>query len=610
MGGGQEIPHRHNATTHKLISEPQWNTGLWGLVDMGSNGIRLSITDQSAPTTRVLPTVYAYRNKISLYEAQYDDNGTKVPISAAVMDDVVSMLLRFQIFCADFRVPPEQIEIVATEATRAAINSKEFCDKIRKETGLKMTLLSKEDEGRIGAYGVASSFSAVRGLVMDMGGGSTQITWMIANKGETKISPVSAVSFPYGAAALTRRLEELKKGKSKHEAHKAREEFRAQVTEQFKEAYGKIQVPHELVKDATENGGFRLYLTGGGFRGWGYLLLHHEQVAGGGYPFSIINGFTAQKDEFEDTEKMKQIAEEAKEIFRVSDRRRGQVPAVSFLVSILAKAIPHGIREAHFCQGGVREGVLYNRLHPGIRAQDPLEVATRDMAKPISPKIAVLVTQSLPQNAGKGFSMVPGSIDIHMIRAFANMFYFHANMNKEVSSTSALYSTGTGILCSTHGSSHADRALLALMLEARYEGELAPRETSYRDQLIRLVSNEEAWWTQYIGVIGLILSRAFPAGVIQDDLYDFNTQTVLAKPEIKIQSEYVDTLGKSGKKSGLMVTFTLVWKTENRSDPMEVKETLERHIKDLVKVGKKKHAINGWRIKVGAKVVDDYPNDM
>ena len=307
---------------------------------------------------------------------------------------------------------------------------------------------------------------------------------------------------------------------------------------------------------------------------------------------------------------MKQIAEEAKEIFRVSDRRRGQVPAVSFLVSILAKAIPHGIREAHFCQGGVREGVLYNRLHPEIRAQDPLEVATRDMAKPISPKISVLITQSLPKTGNKKFSTVPGSIDIHMIRAFANMFYFHANMNKEVSSTSALYSTGTGILCSTHGSSHADRALLALMLEARYEGELAPRETSYRDQLIRLVSNEEAWWTQYIGVIGLILSRAFPAGVIQDDLYDFNTQTVLSKPEIKIQSEYVDTLGKRKDKSGLMVTFTLVWKTENRDDPMEVKETLERHIKDLIKVGKKKHAINGWRIKVGAKVVDDYPNDV
>lgn len=552
----------------------------------------------------MLPTVYSYRNKISLYDAQYDEDGVKVPISAAVMDDVISMLLRFQIFCADFRVPPEQIEIVATEATRAAINSAEFCDKIRKETGIKMQLLSKEDEGRIGAYGVASSFSSVRGLVLDMGGGSTQITWMIAREGETKISPVSAVSFPYGAAALTRRLEDMKKGKSKHEAREALDEFRAQVKTQFQEAYNKIQVPDELVIDAQANDGFRLYLTGGGFRGWGYILLHHEQVAGGGYPISIINGFTAQKDEFEDTEKMKKIAKEAKEIFRVSDRRRAQVPAVAFLVNVLAKAIPNGIREAHFCQGGVREGVFYNRLAPEIRAQDPLEVATRDMAKPISPKLAALLTQSLPPSSDQK-RRVPESIDIHIIRAFANMFYFHANMNKEVSSTSALYSTGTGILCSTHGSSHADRALLALMLEARYEGELAPREIDYRDQLIRLISDEEAWWTQYIGVVGLILSRAYPAGVVQDDLYDISA---LKKPEILISSRWVNNLGKQGDKEGLMVTFTLVWQTENRDDPMEVRETLERHIKDLVKVGKKKRAINGWRIKVAAEVKDHYPD--
>lgn len=516
------------------------------------------------------------------------------------MDDVIAMLLRFQIFCADFRVPPDQIEIVATEATRAALNSDQFCEKIRKETGIRMQLLSKEDEGRIGASGVASSFSKVRGLVMDMGGGSTQITWMIAKNGETRISPVSAVSFPYGAAALTRRLEDLKKGKSKHEARKAKHEFRAQVKSQFIEAYKKLQVPEELSKDAEENDGFRLYLTGGGFRGWGYLLLHHEQVAGKGYPISIINGFTAQKDEFQDTEKMKKIAKEAKEIFRVSDRRRGQVPAVAFLVNVLAEAIPGGIREAHFCQGGVREGVLFDRLSPEIRAQDPLEVATRDMAKPISPKLATLLTQALPESG------VPESIDVHIIRAFANMFYFHANMNKEVSSTSALYSTGTGILCSTHGSSHADRALLALMLEARYEGELAPREVEYRSQLFRLLSDEEAWWTQYIGTVGLVLSRAYPAGVVQDDLYDI---AVLKKPDIRIVSEWARDLGKNGDKEGLRVRFILLWPNHDHDDPMDLKETVQRHVKDLKKVGKKKRAINGWRVKVEVKVEDQYPDE-
>jgi retrograde regulation protein 2 len=42
-------------------------------------------------------------------------------------------------------------------------------------------LLPKEQEEEVGALGIASSFSHISGLVMDLRGGSTQITWMIAH---------------------------------------------------------------------------------------------------------------------------------------------------------------------------------------------------------------------------------------------------------------------------------------------------------------------------------------------------------------------------------------------------------------------------------------------
>ena len=66
---------------------------------------------------------------------------------------------------------------------------------------------------------------------------------------------------------------------------------------------------------------------------------------------------------------LKQVAKTAHKIFRVSDRRRAQVPAVAFLVSVIADSITDGIREAHFCQGGVREGVLFQELAQEV---DPL----------------------------------------------------------------------------------------------------------------------------------------------------------------------------------------------------------------------------------------------
>lgn len=81
-------------------------------------------------------------------------------------------------------------------------------------------MLPKEDEGKIGALGIASSFSNMQGLVMDLGGGSTQISWMVVQGGNIRSSPRGSVSFPYGAAALTRKLDDLKEGKSKEEGEK------------------------------------------------------------------------------------------------------------------------------------------------------------------------------------------------------------------------------------------------------------------------------------------------------------------------------------------------------------------------------------------------------
>ncbi|KAF5228571.1 hypothetical protein FOXYS1_15986, partial [Fusarium oxysporum] len=147
---------------------------LRGIVDMGSNGIRFSVTDLSPPFSRILPTIHVYRVSISLYDAQFDpETGHQVPIPPDTIDDVIAALNRFKIVCTDLGVPEANIHVVATEATRAALNSAEFIKKIKAATGLVVDMLPKEDEGRIGSLGVASGFSDIRGLMMDLGGGST-----------------------------------------------------------------------------------------------------------------------------------------------------------------------------------------------------------------------------------------------------------------------------------------------------------------------------------------------------------------------------------------------------------------------------------------------------
>jgi retrograde regulation protein 2 len=542
-----------------------------------------------------MPTVHVHRVDISLYNAQFDDKtGERIPIPPSVIKSVIAALLRFQIICIDFGVPRGHIRVIATEATRTAINSIEFRQEIKKATGLVIEMLAKEDEGKIGALGIASSFSDMQGLVMDLGGGSMQITWMIAHNGSVLMSPNGAFSFPYGAAALTRKLAELKAGKSKDEVERAMAKLRAEMKANFLNAYNGLEIPIELIWRAKIEGGFQLYLSGGGFRGWGYLLLYLSQIRAQVYPISIINGFMAQKMHFEDTEMLKEVARTAEKIFRVSDHRRAQVPAVAFLVNVLAESFPHGIKEAHFCQGGVREGVLFQELTPNIRMDDPLEVATAPYRRPSATAIGDLLRNALPVPSNTDAKKFPESINIHVIQALANVLYVHSVMSKELSSASALYSTSTGLLSSSHGVSHRDRALLALILEERYEGELPPREVNFKFSLTQLVTAEEVWWTRYIGRVGMLISRMYPTGFIDE-----------SKPRVALFATFASGLGKGGNKEGLKLVISI---QKVKNDPMKLKEAVEDITRVVEKIGKRKNWIGGekgWGMAVKVVVVEE-----
>ncbi|KAK9250328.1 Ppx/GppA phosphatase family-domain-containing protein [Lipomyces tetrasporus] len=564
---------------------------LVGIVDMGSNGIRFSISDLSSPLARILPTVLVYRSGLSLYDVQFDpDTGEKIPIPKSTIDAVCSLLGRFLVICGDFGVAKDHVHIVATEATRAAKNSSELLTAIKQETDLDVELLQKEDEGHIGALGVASGFLEMDGLVMDLGGGSTQITWIISHEGNVRISGRGSFSFPYGAAALTKKLDDLKKGKSKDDANYAVEAFRKEMVANFRDAYARLEVPDDLVEKAEREGGFRIYLSGGGFRGWGYLLLHLNQSHGNHYPISIINGYTVGKDQFQNTEKLKEVAKAAKDVFRVSDRRRAQVPAVAFLVNVVAEAIPHGIREAHFCQGGVREGYLYRQLPVLVRRHAPLEVATRQYAPGSRRQLQRLLESAIPKPSEQRF---PPEFGDHVIDAFTNVMYFHMFMSKETASTAAIYSTSAGIMSSTHGVSHQDRARLALMLQARYRGELPPRELEFRDALRSILSPEDVWWAQYLGRVGYLITCLYPAGKVSE-----------AMPKILFSAEWSQSLGKKQDKQGLVLTISL---QKVHDDPARFKEALKDCVKVVEKAGKKKNWVvqGAWGMKVKVKVVEE-----
>lgn len=495
-----------------------------------SNGIRFSITDLSPPTTRIMPTLYQDRVGISLYDAQWR-TGEKAPIPESVTKDVVRSLLRFKSTCHDFGVLDSNVRIVATEATRQAINSEDYRGAIEKATGWKVEMLPKEEEGRVGAMGVVSSFSYVKGLMMDLGGGSTQITWLIAENGEVKMSERGSVSMPYGAAALSRRLHEAQnQGASKLE------ELRREITSNLQNAVKEIQIPKEITNLANTPEGLPLYLSGGGFRGWGFVLMSQHPIQP--YPIPIINGFKATTSNFYNIDMVKSAVSGSDNLFRVSERRAAQVPAVALLVTCLLEALPT-ISTVHFAQGGVREGSIFSSLPPDIKHQHPLITVTLPHSSPSASKLVGYIFKAIPSGDTKS---VPSCITNSLLTAFAYSMYIHNSMNKDIQSASALRSTTTGALASVHGADHEDRAMLAIMLCERWcgVGALAPGDESFYRRLMALVGPEVGWWCCYFGRIGAMLGEIYPAGVVSKSKVEMSARwtTGDAKQALEVDVDF------------------------------------------------------------------------
>ncbi|WEW58071.1 retrograde regulation protein 2 [Emydomyces testavorans] len=489
----------------------QENHHLHALVDMGSNGIRFSISNLSPPTSRTLPTVFQDRAAISLYDAQFRPGSSdRQAIPSPVQEEVIRRLVRFKETCKDFGVPDGNITALATEATRTAINSTEFLTAIKDNTGWDVNLLSKEEEGELGALGIASSLATVQGLVMDLGGGSTQISWMSAQDGEVRSSKMGSISFPYGAAAVTKRLEE-----AVGERLLVQQKLGKEMVTKFQEAFRDLDIPKELLEHADQHGGFDLFLSGGGFRGWGYLLLSQSNVTP--YPIPIINGFKVNRSEFGDIATVTDLAlTKGSEVFGVSDRRASQVPAVATLVNSLVEAIPT-IKTIQFCQGGVREGYLFKTLPQEMRAQNPLVVATVPYQTPAFSELSSLLSRALPRGlSGHESRLVPESFTASLLSALANFMFAHSSVSKESRTAVALHSTTTGFLASVHGISHTDRALLALLLYDRWHGDLSPADQSLLQRLRQTVSMEEVWWCQYLGRVAAFVGDIYPSGAIRN----------------------------------------------------------------------------------------------
>ena len=95
------------------------------------------------------------------------------------------------------------VRAVATAACRHADNGDAFVKRVLAETGLELTTISADDEAQLTLSGCAPLLDTghPHGLLFDIGGGSTEITWVETAANQTPRS-LNVLSIPLGVVTL------------------------------------------------------------------------------------------------------------------------------------------------------------------------------------------------------------------------------------------------------------------------------------------------------------------------------------------------------------------------------------------------------------------------
>jgi exopolyphosphatase/guanosine-5'-triphosphate,3'-diphosphate pyrophosphatase len=176
-------PSHHSATRSSYAA-----------LDLGTNNCRLLI---ARPSEDGFVVVDAFSRIVRLGEGL----AAAGRLSDAAMDRAVSALS----VCADKlrRRRVSLVRSVATEACRRAANGREFVQRVYRETGIALEIISPEQEARLAVLGCHALLEPGEGnaLVFDIGGGSTELILIDADQSPPRV--IDWYSAPWGVVSLS-----------------------------------------------------------------------------------------------------------------------------------------------------------------------------------------------------------------------------------------------------------------------------------------------------------------------------------------------------------------------------------------------------------------------
>jgi len=194
----------------------------YAAIDLGTNNCRLLI---AKPAADGFVVVDAFSRIVRL--------GEGLTASGALSDAAIERAIAALTVCAD-KLRRRHVTLarsVATEACRRASNGRQFIERVYRETGIVLDIITAQEEARLAVMGCHALLEPGDGpaLIFDIGGGSTELVLVDSRGPAPRI--VDWLSAPWGVVSLTE--SEPLRGRDTAARQATYDAMRARVAESF-----------------------------------------------------------------------------------------------------------------------------------------------------------------------------------------------------------------------------------------------------------------------------------------------------------------------------------------------------------------------------------------
>jgi len=182
---------------------------IFAALDLGTNNCRLLIARASGESFKVIDS---YSRVVRL--------GKGLTASGRLSDESMEAAIEALTVCQK-KMKARRVKrwrCVATEACRKAENGQDFLARVKSEVGINLEVISPRVEARLAVMGCLNLIDPTKDvvLVIDIGGGSTELSWVDIRRlrdpqGKVRVyrPPISAwASLPVGVVTLSERVPE------------------------------------------------------------------------------------------------------------------------------------------------------------------------------------------------------------------------------------------------------------------------------------------------------------------------------------------------------------------------------------------------------------------